>query len=326
MRYALITDQNVEKLYGQALCHHLSQHGFDILLFSFPAGESSKSRATKEQLEDALFLEGFNRDTTIIALGGGVVSDLAGFLASTFCRGVELILIPTTLMGMVDAAIGGKNGVNTHHGKNMIGTLYDPKKLYICPEFLKTLPEEEWFNGAVEMLKAGLIADADYFHCFSEIPIAEAIERAIEIKRRIISKDLTEKGLRRVLNVGHTIAHALETLSDYQISHGKAVAAGIVLEAEISYEMGILKKEALDQIKTKFPPVALAYSFEEIYDVMRRDKKAVDGCPRFALLEDIGVPFSAEGAYCVEVPSQILRRVLVKASSLSGMSIKYQDL
>ncbi|HEY5235959.1 MAG TPA: hypothetical protein VIJ14_07265, partial [Rhabdochlamydiaceae bacterium] len=188
--------------------------------------------------------------------------------------------------------------------------LYDPKKLYICPEFLKTLPEEEWFNGAVEMLKAGLVADAEYFHNFSNIPIKESIDRAIEIKRRIISKDLTEKGLRRVLNVGHTIAHALETLSDYQISHGKAVATGIVLEAEISYEMGILKKEALTLIKEKFPPVTLTYTYDEIYSVMRRDKKAADGCPRFALLENIGVPFSAEGAYCTEVPRQILKKVL----------------
>ncbi len=315
-RYALITDTHVEKLYGQSLCTHLDSQGFDIQLFSFPAGESSKSRATKEKLEDVLLSEGYNRDTAIIALGGGVVTDLVGFLASTFCRGVELILIPTTLLGMVDAAIGGKNGVNTDYGKNMIGSLYDPKRIYIYPDFLKTLPEEEWFNGAVEMLKAGLIADAAYFHNFSNIPIEESIDRAIEIKRRIVSKDLTEKWLRRVLNVGHTIGHALETLSDYQISHGKAVATGIVLEAEISFEMGILKKEALDQIKSRFPPAALTYSFEEIYEVMRRDKKAEDGVPRFALLEDIGVPFFAEGAYCTEVPREILRRVLGQASSL----------
>lgn len=314
--YALITDHIVEKLYGQTLCTHLESQGFAIQLFSFPAGELSKTRATKEKLEDALLSEGFNRDTTIIALGGGVVTDLAGFLASTFCRGVELILIPTTLMGMVDAAIGGKNGVNTDYGKNMIGSLYEPQKLYVCPEFLKTLPEEEWFNGAVEMLKAGLIADADYFYNFSNIPITEAIDQAIEIKRRIISRDLTEKGLRRVLNLGHTIGHALETLSDYQISHGKAVAAGIVLEAEISYEMGILKKEALDQIKAKFPPAVINYSFDEIYDVISRDKKAIDGNPRFALLEDIGVPFSAEGAYCTEVPREILKKVLAGVSNL----------
>jgi len=310
MKYALITDQIVEKLYGQSMCNQLSGLGFDIQLFSFPAGEASKTRATKERLEGALLSEGFSRDTTIIALGGGVVTDLVGFLAATFCRGVELILIPTTLLGMVDASLGGKNGVNTPYGKNLIGSFYNPQKLYICPGFLKTLPEQEWFNGAVEMLKAGLIADADYFHHFSEIPISESIDRAIEIKRRILSKDLTEKGLRRVLNVGHTIAHALETLSDYQIPHGTAVAAGIVLEAEISYEMGILKKEALAHIKTKFPPAHFDFGFDEMYDVMRRDKKSEDGTPRFALLEDIGVPYAAEGTYCIEVPRKVIRKVV----------------
>jgi 3-dehydroquinate synthase len=319
MRYALITDDRVEKLYGQAFCTHLSSLGLDVQLFSFPAGESSKTRATKEKLEDALLSENLSRDTTIIALGGGVVTDLAGFLASTFCRGVELILIPTTLMGMIDAAIGGKNGVNTEHGKNMIGSLYDPKKLLICPEFLKTLPESEWFNGGVEMLKAGLVADAEFFHEFSTIPIPEAIDRAIEIKRRIIARDPHEKGLRRVLNLGHTIGHALETLSDYQMSHGQAVAAGIVLEAQMSYEMGILKKEALDQIRQRFPPVTLTFDFKAIFDVIRKDKKAVDGNPRFALLEDIGVPLSAEGAYCTEIPLEILHKVLAETSSLSSV-------
>jgi 3-dehydroquinate synthase len=247
-----------------------------------------------------------------------VVTDLAGFLASTFCRGVELILIPTTLMGMVDAAIGGKNGVNTEHGKNMIGSLYASQKLLICPEFLKTLPESEWFNGGVEMLKAGLVADAEFFHEFSSIPIPEAIDRAIEIKRRIIARDPHDKGLRRVLNLGHTIGHALETLSDYQISHGQAVAAGIVLEAQMSYEMGILKKEALDQIKQRFPPVTLSFDFKSIFDVIRRDKKGEDGCPRFVLLQDIGVPLFAEGAYCTEVPYEVLQKVLNDAALCSS--------
>ena len=314
MKYALITDTHVEKLYGQALCSFLASEGNDIQLFSFPAGESSKTRATKEKLEDALLLEGFGRDTTIVALGGGVVTDLGGFLASTFCRGVKLILIPTTLLGMVDAAIGGKTGVNTELGKNLIGSFYPPHELYIFPEFLKTLPENEWFNGAVEMLKAGLIADADFFHVFSKIPIAQAIERAIEIKRRIVAKDPYETGLRQLLNVGHTIGHALETLSNYQISHGKAVAAGIVLEAEISFEMGILKKEAFDQIKERFPPVTFSFDLEAIWDVIQRDKKAVDGSPRLALLKDIGVPYVSEGAYSVEVPCQIIKKVLAETS------------
>lgn len=316
MRYALITDTHVEQLYGQRLCNSLGALGMDIRLFSFPAGEASKTRTTKEKLEDALLLEGFGRDTTIIALGGGVVTDLAGFLASTFCRGVELVLIPTTLLAMVDAAIGGKTGVNTELGKNLIGSFYPPEKLYIFPVFLKTLPENEWFNGAVEMLKAGLIADADFFHQFSTIPIALAIERAIEIKRRIIAQDPYETGLRQVLNVGHTLGHAFETLSNYQISHGQAVAAGIVLEAEISFEMGILKKEALDQIKEKFPPVACSFDLEAVWDVIRRDKKAVDGSPRFVLLRGIGIPFASGEDYCTEVPYDILRKVLAETADL----------
>jgi 3-dehydroquinate synthase len=317
MRYALITDEQVEKIYGQSLCTHLYSLGLDIQLFSFPAGESSKTRATKEKLEDALLSEDFGRDTRIIALGGGVVTDLAGFLASTFCRGVELILIPTTLLAMVDAAIGGKTGVNTDLGKNMVGSFYAPQKLFVYPEFLKTLPEQEWFNGGVEMLKAGLIADAEFFYDFSKIPIALAIERAIEIKRRIIAQDPHEKGLRRVLNLGHTIGHALETLSDYQISHGQAVAAGIILEAEISYRMGILKKEALAQIKERFPPVTVSFDFQAIFDIIRRDKKSAESCPRFVLLQDIGVPHSFEGSYCTEVPYKILKEVLYDAALCS---------
>ena len=316
MRYALITDDHVEKLYGRALTDHLDSLGFDIELFSFPAGEASKTRATKEKLEDALLSEGFGRDTTLIALGGGVVTDLVGFLASTYCRGVELILIPTTLLAMVDAAIGGKTGVNTDRGKNMIGSLYLPQKLWICPEFLKTLPEKEWLNGGVEMLKAGLIADADFFDHFSEIPLEEAIRRAIEIKRRILAQDLHEKGVRRTLNLGHTIGHALETLSHYQISHGEAVAAGIVLEAELSYEMGILNKEALTLIQKRFPPISLSYDFEELFEVLQRDKKAENGCPRFALLQDIGVPFAADGTYCTEVPKPLLKKVWTEMSLL----------
>jgi 3-dehydroquinate synthase len=314
MRYALITDHQVEQLYGKSLVQQLKLQGYDIELFSFPAGEASKSRAVKEKLEDALLSQGYSRDTTIVALGGGVVTDLAGFLASTFCRGVDLILIPTTLLAMVDAAIGGKTGVNTELGKNMIGSFYFPKSLLIHPGFLKTLPEQEWFNGKVEMLKAGLVADGDFFKHGEEIPLEKAIERAIEIKRRIIARDPHEKGLRRILNCGHTIGHALEALSHYSISHGRAIAAGIVLESQIAYEMGILKKQALEQIKEKFPPVVLSFDSEDILSALRTDKKASAGHPRFVLLRDIGVPMEFEGAYCAEVPSEIITQVLHDAA------------
>jgi 3-dehydroquinate synthase len=301
MRYALITDDQVAELYGKDLCNHLHSLDLDVQLFSFPAGESSKTRAAKEKLEDALLSEGYGRD-------------LAGFLASTFCRGVELVLIPTTLLAMVDAAIGGKTGVNTDLGKNMIGSFYSPSKLFILPEFLKTLPQKEWFNGCVEMLKAALVADGEFFHEFSNIPIPKAINRAIEIKRRIVALDPFEKGLRRVLNLGHTIGHALETLSNYEISHGEAVAAGIVLEARLSYEMGILKKESLDLIEARFPPVAHSFDFKAVMDIIRNDKKAADGRPRFVLLQEIGSPLPCEGAYCTEVPLKILKGVLHDAA------------
>lgn len=314
MKYALITDHIVEEIYGKSLLHHLKLQGYDIQIFSFPAGESSKTRATKEQLEDSLLSQGYGRDTTLLALGGGVVTDLGGFLASTFCRGVDLILIPTTLLAMVDAAIGGKTGANTELGKNMIGTFYFPRSLIIHPGFLKTLPEEEWFNGKVEMLKAGLIADREFFQEFEKIPLEKAITRAIEIKRRIIAQDPQEKGLRRILNCGHTIGHALETLSQYTISHGRAVATGIVLESRMAYEMGLLQKESLEQIEERFPPVSIPFSPEEILEVLRTDKKASKGYPRFVLLQDIGTPLAFDGEYCMEVPLEILTKVLHDAA------------
>jgi 3-dehydroquinate synthase len=314
MRYALVTDHIVEELYGKFLLQHLNLQGYDIQLFSFPAGESSKSRATKQQLEDALLSQGYGRDTTLLALGGGVVTDLVGFLASTFCRGVDLILIPTTLLAMVDAAIGGKTGVNTELGKNMIGTFYFPRSLIIRPGFLKTLPEEEWFNGKVEMLKAGLIADEEFFQEFEKIPLDEAIARAIEIKRRIIALDPHEKGLRRILNCGHTIGHALETLSQYTISHGRAVAAGIILESRMAYEMGLFEKKSLEQIEERFPPVSLPFSPEDILEALRTDKKASNGYPRFVLLQEIGMPLACGGEYCTEVPLEILTKVLHDAA------------
>ncbi|MBS0649121.1 MAG: 3-dehydroquinate synthase [Verrucomicrobia bacterium] len=314
MKYALITDHLVKELYGKTLLEHLKAQGHDIQLFSFPAGEPSKTRATKQQLEDALLSQGYGRDTTLLALGGGVVTDLVGFLASTFCRGVHLILIPTTLLAMVDAAIGGKTGVNTELGKNMIGTFYFPQSLLIHPGFLKTLPEEEMFNGKVEMLKAGLIADAGFFQAFEKIPLENAIARAIEIKRRIVALDPHEKGLRRTLNCGHTIGHAVETLSRYTISHGRAVAAGIVLESRMAYEMGLLKKESLEQIEERFPPVSIAFSPEEILNILRTDKKSSHGYPRFVLLQEIGIPLACAGEYCIEVPLEILTQVLHDAA------------
>ena len=301
-RSAIITDHTVAALYGKRISAY-----FQAPLFSFPSGEMCKTRATKEALEDQLLLAGYLRDTTIIGLGGGVVTDMAGFIAATFCRGVPLILIPTTLLAMVDAAIGGKNGVNTAHGKNMIGTIYHPEKVIIDPRFLKTLPEKELFNGRVEMIKHGLIADPGLIKTFD-------LHRAIEVKRRIVAQDDHETGIRSLLNLGHTLGHALEKLSDYTLSHGEAVAQGIVLESRISHALGILDSDSLALIEELFPLPALVFTPEKIAEALKSDKKRRGGLPHFVLLKKIGEPYLCGSEYCHPVPESILMKVLHDAS------------
>ena len=293
MRCALITDHTVRDLYAKGLSH----------VFSFPPGEKYKTRETKAFLEDLLLESGFSKDTVIVGLGGGVVTDMAGYLASTFCRGVALVLIPTTLMAMVDAAIGGKNGVNTPLGKNMIGTIYHPQKVIIDERFLKTLPEKEKRNGEVEILKMGLVADASLLN-------SRNILNSIEFKRRIVALDEKETGLRRILNLGHTVGHALEKLSGYEMSHGDAVSLGIRIECQMAYVMGLLKRGDWEVIQALFPKEKVPYSCEEIIEAMILDKKSKEREPRFVLLQEIGKPHSFEGEWCAPVPEGILREVL----------------
>lgn len=300
MRVAIIADQTVAKLYGEELQKGIA----GSILLSFPAGEKYKTRKTKERVEDALLAQGFSRDTIIIALGGGVVTDLAGFLASTFCRGVPLILIPTTVLAMVDAAIGGKNGVNTESGKNMIGTFYPPKAVLFNFEYLKTLSEKEIWNGTVEMLKHGLIADPELFYTLEQMDLKEAIWRAAEVKRRIVARDPYESDLRRHLNFGHTIGHAIETLSDYEIPHGEAVALGLVVESRLSHALGILDAASLHEIEHRFAG-EIPFAPEEILPLLSIDKKSRKGIPHFVLLESIG---KVHG--CAPIPEKVLHNVL----------------
>ncbi len=314
MRYALISDDRVASLYGAALIERMEREGRSAELFSFPAGEVYKTRQTKELLEDQLLSRGYGRDTTIVALGGGVVTDLVGFLAATFCRGTLLILIPTTLLAVVDASIGGKNGVNTIYGKNQIGTFYFPERVELELNYLKTLPEEEWFNGKVEMIKAGLVADADFFYGLPTMDQASAIHRAIAIKKRIVEKDLfDQKGVRSILNLGHTVGHAIETLSQYKISHGAAVARGIVLECRIACCMGILPKLALEKVEEQLPLGLVDYAPEEIVAVIQSDKKRKDKQIIFPFLQQIG-----EAIPAVALEPTLLTQLLYDALMLSS--------
>jgi 3-dehydroquinate synthase len=259
-----------------------------------------KTRETKQQLEDELFKRKMGRDTTLIALGGGTTTDLIGFLASTYMRGVPVIYIPTTLLAMVDAAIGGKTGVDTPFGKNTIGTFYTPKAILIEPSFLQTLSPLEWKNGLAEILKYGLIDDETLFAAPQDY--ASIIPRCIAIKEKIVKLDPQEKGLRRILNFGHTIGHALETQDN--IPHGLAVAVGCVAESYLSHILGYLSAADFARIRALYKQ--LDYPLRPLHSLSTLDKKAKNGEIRFVLIDRIGHALEFNGEYCSTVPKSAL--------------------
>lgn len=305
MKYAFITDSNLLPIYGKDDW------------FVVPAGEPSKSLQMVEKLASQLAQRGYGRDTTLVAVGGGMIGDLVGFLASIYCRGVPFILVPTTLLAMIDASIGGKTGVNLPEGKNLLGSTTFPQQVILHLPFLETLPEAEWENGIIEILKVGLLFDPHLFFHFSHLSLKGIIERAVEAKRRIVAQDPYEKGCRSLLNLGHTLGHALESLSNYQLSHGQAVSSGIVLEARLSHAMGILPFEDLEIIEAHFPPARITADPEAIIHQLSRDKKARDGTAHFVLLEKIGVPYISEGKFTHPVNTTLLTQVLHEATLCS---------
>lgn len=324
--FAIITDNTVAELYGKQLCQVLSSAHLNAHLFSFPSGEQYKTRETKEALEDQLFEKRFGSDSCVIGLGGGVVTDLAGYLAATYCRGVSFITIPTTLLGMVDASIGGKGGVNVPCGKNMLGCIYQPNKVIIDPASLQTLSRKELKNGAVEMIKHGLIADGRYFE-FLENNVEELLaldstflERAIfescRIKKEIVEQDERGKGKRHLLNFGHTVGHALEQLTDYSLTHGEAVAIGMLVEAHLAMQLGHIDLEAFNRIRKIFIRYGLPlllpcqYPIQAIHNVMASDKKSLSGEPRFVLINNIGSCITYDSHYCVPVSKTLLNNAL----------------
>ncbi|PJD91583.1 MAG: 3-dehydroquinate synthase [Legionella sp.] len=304
-RMVMITDSHLYDTLGQSLQKKLQDQGLMVELLSFPAGEHHKTRETKQQLEDELLSRQYGRDTCLLALGGGVVSDLVGFLAATYCRGVPVLYLPTTLLAMVDASMGGKTGVNTALGKNLIGSFSQPHAVIMDTQLLSTLPVNEWQNGMVEMIKHGMIADAGLFELLQtaahdglqQIPhhvLIEMIYQSCLIKKTIVEQDEHEKGLRHVLNFGHTIGHAIEILEDYALSHGQAVAIGMLVEAYLAVQMGYLPFTALKTLQTVLQAYGLPLKTKAFHDrqsfhqALRLDKKSVQSNPRFVVLDHIG--------------------------------------
>jgi 3-dehydroquinate synthase len=320
----IITDTNVGPLYAERLAEQLAERT-PCSLITIPAGEASKSRETKALLEDELFTRGCGRDTLLIALGGGVITDLVGFVAATYCRGIPVVYIPTSLLAMVDASIGGKTGINTAFGKNMLGTFTEPRAVIIDPAFLQTLPEQEYLHAFAEIIKHALIADADYFDYIKaninnikardKTTLLALIKKSCEIKSAVVALDAREAAARESLNFGHTIAHALEVLSDYAIHHGHAVAIGMVMESMLSHRLGFLSKQDLERIHALLHALnlPLTYPFEiteaVLLQALTLDKKTRQRKPRFVLLERIGRVYMDCGQYAHTVNPEQLKNI-----------------
>ena len=300
----IVVDEKVADLYGHELYSYFIIKSISTKIITIPPGEQSKSRAIKQYIEDKMLEQHCGRDTVMIALGGGVVTDLAGFVAATYCRGIPVIYIPTTVIGMVDASIGGKTGINTPFGKNLLGTFTSPKAVFINPKYLETLPEREYLSGFSEVIKHALIYDAGYFYFIEsnidaikerdQSILEKIIRRSCEIKMEIVSADEKETGKRVILNFGHTIGHALEKLSDYQLSHGEAVAIGMVAESFLSMKLKHLSSENLNRIMVCLRAIGIncyvpiQFSKDDLLSAMARDKKNRQQENHFVLLQDIG--------------------------------------
>ncbi|OYV65996.1 MAG: 3-dehydroquinate synthase, partial [Gemmatimonadetes bacterium 21-71-4] len=258
-RYAVVTDANVGPLYAERVREALAGQAVDV--FTVPAGERHKTRETWAAVTDQMLDAGFGRDGAVIALGGGVVGDLAGFVAATFMRGVPLVQLPTSLLAMLDASIGGKTAVDTPAGKNLVGAFHHPSAVIADPAVLATLPVAQYRAGITEALKHGVIAEAAHFEAVAatasaigrrrpdDRAISAIIARSVEIESAIVYGDYRESGRRKTLNFGHTIGHAIEHLSGYALLHGEAVAIGMCVEADIAERIGVAAAGTADRIR-----------------------------------------------------------------------------
>jgi 3-dehydroquinate synthase len=324
-RYALIADAAVADRYGTRVRHLIEQVG-PCELFTFPAGEWNKTREQWSALSDALLAAGLGRDGAVVALGGGVSGDLAGFVAATYLRGIPYVQVPTTVLAMIDSSVGGKTGVDTRYGKNLIGAFHQPRAVVADVRTLETLPAPHATAGLAEALKHGAIADAGYFARVVALreplrrrePEAwqEVVARSVEIKAAIVSADEREEDRRAVLNFGHTIGHAVEAVSRYETLHGEAVAIGMATEARLGEAAGITRSGVATTIRDalaalNLPTEPAAGQAEAIAGAMRFDKKARGGTVRFALLEDLGVAARGKrGEWTFELPGDLVRGVL----------------
>ena len=326
-RCVVISDAVVADVLGERVRRDLEGAGFAVDLLRFPAGEQAKNRESWGSVIDSVANRGLGRDDAIVALGGGVTGDLGGFVAATYMRGVALVQVPTTLLSMVDASIGGKTGLDTPVGKNLIGAFHQPAAVVVDPETLASLPADHFRAGLAEAVKHAAIADADYLDWISanaasidaQEPAAleHLIRRSVEIKAEVVADDPLERDRRQVLNFGHTFAHALETWTGYRTLHGFAVAIGSAAAAELGERTGTSRpgtagrlSEALSMLHLPLRPTG-GVPAERILELARQDKKARGGAIRYVLLAGIGeVARGPDGGWSMPVDDGVVAAVL----------------
>ena len=328
-KFAVITDTNVRDPYAKPICEKLIAAGYKVDLFVFPAGEKSKTRLTKERIEDAMLEKGYRRDCAIIAVGGGVVTDLAGFVAGTYGRGVPFVNYATTLLAAADASVGGKTAVDTPLATNLIGLFNQPQKVYIDIEAWKTLPERQVASGMSETIKHSCLASYDMFAFieenlddilnFKKFACEYIAENNCKIKYHVVMKDERESGLREVLNLGHTVGRAIETVSEYRLLHGEALAIGMAAEVLLSARLGYMSDEEAERVIALYDRVGLPTRIPEYIDrealikKLYTDKKVRDGKLRFVLQKGIGdVVEFAPGVFAKPIEESLAREIIME--------------
>ena len=292
-KIGVVTDRNVASRYLQGVLRSLRKAGYDPTPIILPPGERTKTLDTIAKILNVLARHKFERQSLLLALGGGVIGDVTGFAAAIYQRGIPFVQVPTTLVAQVDSSVGGKTGVDHRLGKNLIGAFYQPRAVLIDPLTLRTLPRREWVAGLAEVIKYGIITDEDFFAfleqeipallTLEEEPVIRAITRSCEIKAQVVAADERESDRRRILNYGHTIGHALESLASYRgLIHGEAVGIGLVQEADLARHMGLCGREVVERIRSLVQRAGLSEqvpqaSFMSLWGAMQHDKKVIGG-------------------------------------------------
>lgn len=327
-KFAVVTDSNVKELYADRIAAMLAEQGYKCDVISFPAGETSKTRQTKEYIEDTMLEMGYRRDCCIIAVGGGVVTDIAGFVAGTYGRGVPFINYATTLLAAADASVGGKTAVDTPLATNLIGIFNQPEKVYIDISAWRTLPQRQLSSGLAETIKHACLASRELFDylsrnmerifAFDDEVCGHIAAENCRIKYSVVMKDERESGLREVLNLGHTVGRAIETVSGYKLLHGEAVSIGLVAEVKLAEKLGYCTEEDVRLVselleKAKLPTAIPDYiDREALVKKLYTDKKVRDGKLRFVLQKGIGEVMGFEdGKFALPVSEETAREIIM---------------